>query len=909
MSFKRKPIRFRLWLWLIRLFGIIVPARLRSEWQLEWEAELQHREALLNDWDRLNWRTRLNLIKRSSSAFWDALWLLPRRLEDEMIQDLRLGLRMLLKNKSFTAVAVLSLALGIGANTAIFQLVEVVQLRMLPVKAPAELVEVQMTSMDRARGGFLRDRPTVTNLIWEQFRDRQQAFSNTFAWGPDRVNLSQGGEVRLGRMLYLSGDAFNTLGLNPQQGRLFNAADDFKGCTGAGMVLSHDFWQREFGGDPNVTSRKVTLGENQFPVIGVTPASFFGMEVGRSFDMALPICAIAQVRGNRRFLDSGVQWWLTITGRLKPGWTIDQAAAHAQQLSPAVFETSLPANYPANSVDDYRNSKLTAIAGGSGISQLRDTYEQSLWLLLGVAGLVLLIACANLTNLLLARASSREREIAVRRALGASRLRLIRQLLVESLLLASIGSVLGLVLAQVLSRFLVTFFNTGTEQVFLDLTPNWKVLGFAAGLAIVTCLLFGLAPAIRSTRLNLNSVLKSGGRGLTAGRERFSLRRALVVTQVALSLVLVAGALLFSRSLAKLMDVDTGFQAEDVLTSTIVFQRLNLPPERIPAFKDQIVERIRVIPGVEAAATGMTPFRDWGGGSVWADGRDASQAMGTNLSRVGPEYFKTLKIPLISGRDFDARDKVGSPDVAIVNEAFAKRFFEGVNPVGKGFWVGASPGSPDTRFEIVGVVGNTKNDDLREAFPPTAYYAAAQDDGAGAGATVLVRSRLSHAQTVAAMNQALSEINPAISVSYQNFKPMIEATILRERLLSTLSGFFGVLALILASIGLYGILSYGVASRINEIGIRMALGAKSRDVFWLILREAVVLVIIGVVLGLPLIVAGARLAATLLFNVGRTDPFSLIVAAVSLLAVAILAGYLPSRRATRVDPLVALRYE
>ncbi len=902
--------RFRFWLWLIVLIGVIVPRRLRADWRQEWEAELQYREELLTRWDQLNWRNKLDLLWHSLGALMDALWLQPRRWEDEMIQDLRFGVRMLLKHKGFTTVAILSLALGIGANTAIFQLLDAVRLRMLPVRAPQELAEVRLTNTRGVRGGFVR-LPSVTNLIWEQIRERQQAFSGVFAWGTDSVNLAPGGEVRPARMLYVSGGFFHTLDVQPALGRVFTTTDDQRGCGAAGLVISHAFWQSEYGGAANVIGRKLTLADRQFEIIGVTPANFFGMEVGRSFDLALPLCAIATVRGNNNFL-SGTQWWLTVTGRLKPGWSLEQATAHTQALSSGIFEASLPPNYPPASVKDYLGSKLIAVAAGAGISQLRENYEQSLWLLLAIAGAVLLVACANLANLLLARASAREREIAVRQALGASRGRLVRQLLVESLLLAAAGAVLGAALAQGLSRLLVAFLSTSNNPIFLELTLDWRVLGFAAGLGVLTCLLFGLAPAIRATRMEPGMVMKAGGRGMTAGRahhQRFSLQRALVVAQVALSLVLVAGAFLFSRSLGKLLTVDTGFRQEGILTATVVFQRLNVSPDRSPAFKDELLDHMRAIPGVESVAVGMTPFRGSGGGNVWLDGTDAQQAKNTSFSRVGPDFFRTLQVPLLAGRDFDARDRVGSPKVVIVNEAFARKFLNGANPVGQRLWVNATPGEPETRYEIVGLVRNTKYADLREEFRSITYYATTQDAGAGAGIQVLIRSRLAQAETVAAVKRTLNEINPAITVSFQGFKPLIEATILRERLMATLSSFFGLLALLLACIGLYGILSYGVASRTNEIGIRMALGARARDVFWLILREALWLVIAGVAVGLPLIFAVTRLAATLLFSLTPTDPISLLAAALLLLAVALVAGYLPSRRATKVDPMVALRCE
>ncbi|HET6976594.1 MAG TPA: ABC transporter permease [Pyrinomonadaceae bacterium] len=895
------------WLWLITLIGVIVPRRLRADWQLEWEGELSYRETLLAQWDQLNWRTKLELLRHSAGAFMDAMWLQPRRWEDAMIQDVRFGVRMLLKNKGFTAVAILSLALGIGANTAIFHLLDAVRLRTLPVRAPQELAEVRLTDMKGARGGVWRE-PSVTYPIWEQIRDRQQAFSGVFAWGTDTVNLAPGGEVRNARMLYVSGDFFNTLGINAALGRVFSNEDDQRGCGAPGIIIGHDFWQREFGGDTNVIGRKLTFADHSFEIVGVTPANFFGMEVGRSFDLSLPVCAIPLVRGNDRYL-SGIVWWLTVNGRLKPDWSLNQANAHTQAISSDLFNASLPSNYPPPSVNDYLASKLIAVPAGTGVSQLREKFEQSLWLLLAIAGLVLLIACANLANLLLARASAREREIAVRQALGASRGRLIRQLLVESLLLSVFGTILGAAIAQALSRFLVAFLSTTADPVFIDLAPDWRVLSFAAALAVLTCLLFGLMPALRVTGTKLGLIMKATSRGVTAGRQRITLRRGLSVVQVALSLILVTGALLFTRSLSNIVTAKTGFQ-EDVLTARVIFRQLNLSPERIPVFKDELLERIRAIPGVESAAlTQIIPLRDSGGANAWIERSGERQMLNTNLSRVGPGYFKTLQIPLQAGRDFDTRDKVSSPPVAIVNQAFARKFLSGANPVGQRLWIAATPGTPDTAYEIVGLVGDTKYEDLREEFGPIVYYAAAQDADAGAGAQFLIRAHLDQAETTGAIKRVLNEINPAITVSFQGLKPMIDATILRERLLATLAGFFGALALLLACIGLYGILSYGVASRTTELGIRMALGASRRDVFWLILREAFWLVVMGVIIGLPLIFGLARLASALLFGLTPTDPLSITGAALLMLAVAMVAGYLPSRRATRVDPIVALRYE
>jgi putative ABC transport system permease protein len=784
-------------------------------------------------------------------------------------------------------------------------------LRTLPVSSPQELAEVRIDDMDGARGSFNSWNPTVTNPVWEQIRNQQQAFSGVFAWSPTQFNLAPGGEPRPAQGLWVSGDFFKVLGVRPIIGRVFTPEDDQRGCGSPGAVISHSFWQREYGGDPSVVGKELTLAGRSLEIIGVTPAGFFGLEVGQSFDIAIPICSEALLLGKNSQLDSGTTWWLTIMGRLKPGWSLEQATANLNSISSGIFELTLPAGYPSVSVDNYLGFKLAAFPAGTGISQLRETYSSPLWLLLAIAGMVLLIACANLANLMLARASAREREIAIRLAIGASRGRLVRQLMAESLLLAMVGAGLGLFLARELSRFLVSFLSTQGNSLFVDLDTDWRVLAFTTSVAIVTCVIFGLTPALRATRIGPAAVLKADSRGMTASRERFSLRRALVALQVALSLVLVVGALLFSRSLSNLLAEDAGFQPKGILITSISLPRLNLPEERRLDFKRDLLERIRAIPGVDSAADTnvvLLSGNAWGN-DVWLDGSDSGQRTNSSFSRISSDYFKTLATRLLAGRDFDDRDTTRSPNVAIVNESFARQLVNGANPIGARFWREATPNDPERVYEIVGVVKDTKYRDLRLDFAPIAFLPLSQDPYPSQFAQILIRSSATMSNVISPVKQALEEINPKIVVNFRVFETQIWDSLLRERLMATLSAFFGFLAAMLAAIGLYGVISYGVAGRTKEIGIRMALGAERRDVLWLILREALLLVSIGVAIGLPAVLAATRLVSSLLFGLKPADPVSLSVAIILMFIVAAMAGYIPARRATKVDPMVALRYE
>ena len=824
-------------------------------------------------------------------------------------KDLRHGGRLLRLDPGFAVVAILSLALGIGANTAIFQLLDAVRLRLLPVANPRQLAAVRVEDNTFGRtGGFTGRNPQLTFALWEQIRDQQRAFSSIAAWGSEQLNSSSGGEARYVDVLWVSGGFFSTLGLQPRIGRLLSAADDRRGCGSPGVVLSDSFWQREFGGRSSALGRTITLEGHPFEIVGVTPRSFFGVEVGRGFDAALPLCAEPLVTQEKPRIEDRQQWWLAAIGRLQPGWTVERASAQLATIARGVFETTLPSQYDAVDAKRYLGFRLEALPASSGVSSLRRRYESPLWLLLATSGLVLMIACANLANLIVARATVRQREMAVRLALGASRGRLIRQLLAESLLLAAAGAVFGAALAQALSRGLVSFLGTQGSRWSLDLTPDWRVLTFTTALATLTCVVFGLAPALQAARTSPGEAMKSSGRSLTAGRQRLGVRRALVVSQVALSLMLLVGALLFVRTLRNLQTIDTGFQRKQVLVSEIDLSPLKVPIERRTSYKKELLERLRAIPGVLSAADArIVPVS----GAGWNDNVNipgsSVQRKIANFNRVTPGYFRTLGTPLLAGRDFGDGDTTSSPPVAVVTQTFARKFLDGGNPVGRSLGVAQQEGHPDRVYQIVGLVKDTKYGDLREEFSPIVFLAQAQDDRPEASLQVLLRTDGPISGLVASVKRIAAETSPALVLNFRVFETTIRESLLRERLMATLSGFFGFLAALLATIGLYGVISYMVVRRRNEIGVRMALGASRRDVLALILREAGTLLGIGLALGTGLALLAGSAARTLLFGLTPSDPMTMGIAVVSLAGIAAAASFLPAHRAATLDPMKALR--
>ncbi|HTP35811.1 MAG TPA: ABC transporter permease [Candidatus Acidoferrales bacterium] len=822
-----------------------------------------------------------------------------------LVQDLRYGARQLRSNPAFAAVAVLSLALGVGANTAIFQLVDAVRLRSLPVKNPEQLVTIDFAKNSSRSGSWSTRSARFTSVLWDQLHALTEPFSGMIAWSATRFNLAQGGEARYAEGQYVSGDFFPVLGVPPAIGRSLTPGDDQEGCSTPGAVLSYAFWQREMAGDERALGKDLLLDGSRFTVIGVMPPQFFGVEVGNRFDVAVPLCADQRKRAKSR-----TQWWLSAMGRLRPGWTEKRTATYIQSVSPRIMEATLPESYRPAQAKRYLANKLAIESAATGVSGLRQQYESPLSLLLAATGLVLLIACANLANLLMARASVREREIAVRQAIGASRGRLVAQLLSESLLLALLGTALGVGLAQALSRVLISFLSTPQNPVFVGLLPDLRMLGFTAAVAAGTCLLFGLLPAVRATGIAPAAAMRAAGRGLSAGRERYGLRRALVTAQVALSLVLLVGALLFVRSLQKLLSVDPGFRPEGIVALDVDTRPAKFPKERRPGVFREVQEKLSAVPGVVSVAqVNMTPISGSGWNESVRPDAFTGEAKNSFFNRYSPGYLKTMGTRLIAGRDFDERDTVGAPKVAVVNEVFAKKFFDGANPVGHTFRVEGSAGQQDRVYQIIGLISNTKYYELREDFIPIAFFPVAQDENPDSDALLVLRTAGRPQDVIRSVKSAMAAMNPAYVLEFRIMTTQIEESLMRDRLMAALAGAFGVLAAVLAAIGLYGVIAYMVARRQNEIGVRMALGADRGNVVRLVLREALLLLGVGLAVGTGLALWAGQAATKLLFGLAPNDPATFAAAAVLLGAVAVTAGFVPARRASRMDPMEALRVE
>jgi putative ABC transport system permease protein len=825
---------------------------------------------------------------------------------ESTLQDLRLALRSLRKSPGFALTAILTLALGIGVNAAIFQLIDAVRLRSLPVVDPQALVGVQIKGGNHTVG-IRRSPATLSLALFEQIRKQQQGLSGIFAWFNHDFRLGPGAQQRRAPGLWVSGDIFTTLGIAPFKGRLLSPEDDQPGCGTSGAVLSYAFWQSAFGGQDSAIGSKLLVDEHLTQVIGVTPPDFFGLEIGKGFDVALPLCSHPAFHPEDFYFARHDYLQFFVMGRLKPGWTSERASAQLESISPGILEATLPGGYDATVLDNYRKFQLAAYPASNGISSLRQKYDASLWLLLGITGLVLFIACANLANLLLARATSREKDMAVRAALGASRWRLMRQLLAEGCVLAAGGAILGWAIANVFSRSIVWQLRGQDPTLQLNLGADWRVLAFTAFVALATCILFDLVPALRSSRATPSVALKSGTRGTTSGRERFSFQRTLVVTQIALAMVLLVSALLFVRSFRNLMTFDPGFREDGILVGFVNLAHLNFSaPEKYDAVVRQLVEQLRLIPGVESVATSTHVPLD---GSTWSLAIRAGEAQGSSkFTWVSPAYFQTMGVPILAGRDFNDRDTRASPCAVIVNQTLVSRFLGLADPVGQTLRTVSEPGYPSAQCEIVGLVKDAKYAGLREETPPEAFGVASQFPP-GESATYVFLHYSSSSAMLPEVQTKVAEFNPEIETEFRIFRNNIQKGMVQERTMAFLSGAFGALAILLTTIGLYGVISYIVAMRRNEIGIRMALGASGADVVGIITRQTVRMLAVGVALGVLLSLAANRGASSLLFGIQPNDVFSVLGAALFLVIIGLVAGYIPARRASRMDPSRAIRYE
>jgi putative ABC transport system permease protein len=825
------------------------------------------------------------------------------RFVDDLAQDLAYGLRVLRRSPTFTVVAVLSLALGIGANTAIFTLVNGLLLRSLPVREPDRLV-------------MLKD-GSWTHPIWEQVRDRQtELFDGALAWHHTTVDLARGGVADPVEGLMVSGGFFDVLGVPAVLGRALTAADDASsGSDGPVAVLSHSFWQRRFGGAADVVGKSLVIAHVPFTIVGVVAPEFTGPTAGRSFDVATTLAAMDLVkRENASWLTGRSSRWLDIAARLKPGQTPEQATAALRAVQPQIREATLPEHWRAEELKRYLGEGLTLVPAATGSSDLRHRYERPLLVLMAVVGLVLLVACANIANLLLARADGRRHELTVRLAIGASRMRIARQLLTESLLLSALGAALGLAFAHWGSRLLVHQLENGREAVFVHLGLDWRVLAFTAAVAIATALLFGTAPAFGAGRVQPQAALHEQGRTLTGERKK-GLGSPLVVAQVALSLVIVVGATLFVRTFTALAARDLGFDRDRVLLVGIDAHRTAPKAEQMVALADRVVEAVGALPGVErAAASSVTPISH----AQWDDTFELPDSAGSQLSErertlwinaVTPGFFATYGIRVLEGRNFEPGDRLGAPDVVMVNQAFARKYTNGGSPLGHVVRELERPERKPRSFTIVGMVADSVYDAPREAMPPILYQSMAQavvDLPPALNVSVRARNG-SSALLIKSVAAAVGQVDREASLRFQPLAAQVASDFARERLLAMLSGFFGALALVVAGIGLYGVTSYAVGRRRTEIGIRMALGADAAGVVRLILRRVAGLLGLGVGIGALISLWAARFVSSLLYGVGPRDPMSLVVAALVLTAIGALAAWLPARKAARIDPAQVLR--
>ena len=834
-------------------------------------------------------------------------------------QDIRYGLRMLGKNPGFTAIAVATLALGIGANTAIFSLLNAIMLQSIPVRNPQELVVLRWSAHAHPQnagsssfGDCQWTRWTSSSSgscsfpypMFKEIRNQDEGFSNVAAFaGPAQVDLSGNGTATVVHAELVSGDYFQTLGVTAALGRTIQPDDEREGSE-AVVVLSHAYWESGFGGAADAVGKVIKLNGVPFTIVGIADPGFTRLTPGRGYDMWVPLSQFGSLRlqwGNSS--TDAKNWWLVVMGRLRPGVTQQQAQSAVSLL----FRNQLIADKTFKAEDQ---PEVALIPAQKALSGIRGRFEQPLLILMAAVAILLLISCANVAGLLLSRAATREKEVAVRLALGAGRSRLIRQLLTESVMLSCMGAALGVLLAYWGAAALTTFIFGNSYSSFgaVDTSPDATVLGITMAVAVLTGVLFGLAPALRGTRIDVGPVLKENAGSLSGasfGGRRFGLGSALVVAQVALCLIVLAGAGLVVRSLANLKNINPGFDTRNVLEFAIdpsltgYYQK-----DRIEPLYRELQTRLSSLPGVQSVSYSSGTLLD---GGLWTEdlkveGQTNKGTVESQMLAVGSDFFHTMKIPLLTGRTLSAADMGATQSVAVVNRAFVETFLDKRQPLGLHFG-GDDPKS--RQYEIVGVVGDTKYAGLRDEIKPTAYIPLREGE-----AHFAIRTAMNTQALVPIVRKVVSELDnnlPVYDVKTQTER--IERLLFNERLLARLASLFGLLALVLACLGLYGLLAYEVARRTREIGIRAALGAQSRDVLRLVGGQGLLLIALGFVLGVVAAVGVTSSLSSFLYGVKPTDPATFLAVGALLLLVGLTACYIPARRATQVDPMVALRYE
>jgi predicted permease len=834
---------------------------------------------------------------------------------DQWMLDVRYALRGFAKSPGFAALVVLALALGIGANATIFTLINQILLQPLPVRDPERLVVIEAPGP--YSGSTHSQSAALTPLSHAMFvglRDRTEVFAGVLAHCRATVHLASGSETESVEGDLVSGSFFEVLGLQPAAGRLLTPDDDKDAGAHPVVVLGHGYWSRRFGAARDVVGRTVAVNGHPMTVVGVAPAGFHGIEVGAPTDVYVPLAMQPQVQPTWPLaLGSWRMRWLTAVARLKDGLAVETAQAGANVAYRQLLEEDL-ATMTTRSESfraRFREKQVTLLPGGRGTSELRGQSQATLLVLMGMVVLVLLIACANVASLLLARATGRQKEIAVRQALGAGRARLVRQLLAESLLLALAGGALGLVVASYLGDLLVRALPYTGAALALSAAPDAAVLGFTFGLSLLTGLVFGLAPAFQSTRPDLAPTLKGEAGAVIGGSAPLRLRRGLVVAQVSLSLLLLVGAGLFSRSLSNLSRLDPGFAPQRVLAFSVDPSRGGHALERRASLLKRITEELLAEPGVVSAAAAEVALMTNSNSSstIRVEGYESKEEedMNPGFNGVGPGFFATLGIPLRAGRDFTDADVRGAPKVAVVNETFVRYFFKDADPIGRRFGLRRDGDRFD--YTIVGVVPDGKSASLRETPGRFIYTPYAQSETLG-GVTFYVRTTGDPAALGGRARQVVRAVDPTLPVTdLKTMQAQIGESLFVERMVAALSGAFGLLATLLAVLGLYGVMSYAVGRRTREIGVRVALGAQRGDVLGLVLRDVALLVAAGLAIGLPGGYALGRAVESQLFGLDARDPLTFGLAALVLGLAALAAGYLPASRAARLDPMAALRQD